>query len=380
VERLPKLRIQRGYWICNPTVEGKRRCWSLGRVDQVSEVEAKQELRERLNLLPGASSSNSQNVDEAIASFLEDAEKIYRRNDGTPTGEADNLLYGLQPFSDLFGALKVSAVVPAHFKIFGKAQMQADVSRQTINKRIGQIKRFLLWCKNEGYGNSYDACRDVQGMRAGRGAREAKAIHAVPWATVEQTLPHLPPTVQAMIRVQHAAAMRPEEICSIRLCDLEMKGEVWLYVPPWHKNEHRGRQRRIHLGPDAQIHLKPYITPSNPRAPLFSPAQAVAERRGKLPKKRIGASYDTRSYRRAIWYACSKAFPVPEHCDNVQAWLKANRWSPNRLRKTKLDEIASKHGKQAAKAYAGHSRVEVTQDHYLSQDDTLAISVAKMVG
>jgi integrase len=85
-----------------------------------------------------------------------------------------------------------------------------------------------------------------------------------------------------------------------------------------------------------------------------------------MPRKRIGACYDTRSYRKAIWYACDKAGLA--------------RWSPNRLRKLGLDLVEKAMGKQAAKAAAGHSRVETTQDYYLSGNDAAARAVAEAMG
>jgi integrase len=174
--------------------------------------------------------------------------------------------------------------------------------------------------------------------------------------------------------------MRPEEVCSIRMVDIDMSyARCWIYVPLWHKNLHRGIQRRIPIGPIGQELIKPYMVGRAMDQPLFSPREAVRERRGKMPRQRIGFAYDTRSYRQAIWLACDKAFPMPDGADR-KAWLREHRWSPNRLRKLSLDGIEQQFGKQAAKAYAGHSRVETTQDFYLTQDDSLARSVAEKVG
>jgi hypothetical protein len=161
--------------------------------------------------------------------------------------------------------------------------------------------------------------------------------------------------------------------------DINMAGTIWVYTPAWHKNAHRNQERRIYLGPKAQEILKPHITGKPLDAALFSPREAVKERRGKMPRARITDCYDTRSYRKAIWYACDKAFPMPEGEDRVR-WVREHRWSPNRLRKLGLDTVQKAMGKQAAKAYAGHSRVETTQDHYLTQDETLAIKVAEKCG
>jgi integrase len=277
-------------------------------------------------------------------------------------------MYALNPLLDIYGGIDAQDFNPTHLDGYVEAQKDDDVSRQTINKRIGIIKRMLKWAKNKRVTRAphpYDECRDFEGAKAGKGFREAPRIPAVPQTIVDATLPHLPPTVQTMIKLQIHGRMRPEEVCSLRLCDIDRTQSPWLYRPVWHKNLHRGQERRIFLGAECQALLTPYLDGAAD-APVFSPRAAVGERRGKLPRKRIGACYDTRSYRKAIWYACDKAGLA--------------RWSPNRLRKLGLDMVEKALGKQAAKAAAGHSRVETTQDYYLSGNDAAARAVAEAMG
>lgn len=402
-----------GYWKAWPTVDGRRRQWSFGSIAEASEQQAQTALKERLNSRRGASNTSRHTVDALIERYLEHAREFYVRDDGRPTGEADNLYYGLAPLVALFGKARADDMRPRHIDVFVKSQKRDDVSRQMINTRIRMIKRLLKWGKNKELVTPapLDACRDYESLKAGKGFREAKSIRAVPAAQVEQTLRFLPVTIRAMVQLQQTTAMRPEEVCALRLMDIDMGQSPWLYVPEWHKKKWRGQQRRIFLGPNAREILKPFLIPGNTLAPIFSPRQAIKERRGKMPSPRmVGEFYDTRSYRKAIWYACDQAFPLPEilrrlrveangrkrwrlesvaewrkrigeeKVEEARGWRKENRWSPNQLRKSGLDAVRRIHGKQAAKSIAGHSRVETTQDFYLSQDDELAQKVAEKAG
>jgi hypothetical protein len=88
--------------------------------------------------------------------------------------------------------------------------------------------------------------RAVPNLRKGRcEARESEPVRPVDEAEVEAGLPFRTPTVQAMVRLQRLPGMRPEEVCSLRACDLDRTGEVWLYRPGRHKTQHRGKERAV---------------------------------------------------------------------------------------------------------------------------------------
>jgi integrase len=145
-----------------------------------------------------------------------------------------------------------------------------------------------------------------------------------------------------------------------------MSGPIWTYRPASHKNKHRGLDRVIFLGPQAQEVIKPFLT-TNLEAYLFSPrayVDAMHRRRAEQRKtkrtpselkrcrkpkpRRVPAErYNRRSYRVAIIRACQKA-KVPE-------------WSPLQLRHTAATAIRAKYGVEAAKVILGHTKVETTQ-------------------
>jgi integrase len=98
------------------------------------------------------------------------------------------------------------------------------------------------------------------------------------------------------------------------------------------------------------------------------------------PKKRPGDVYTVESYRRAIAYACHRAFPHPhlsrltrkdwnnmtvEKRDACRAelreWQAAHRWHPHRLRHSAATRLRREFGLDVARAVLGHSSPVVTE-------------------
>jgi integrase len=151
----------------------------------------------------------------------------------------------------------------------------------------------------------------------------------------------------------------------MRAIDLTMSGPVWTYCPATHKNKHRGLDRVIFLGPQAQETVKPFLT-TNLEAYLFSPRAYVEDlrrrraeqrktkrtpselRRRKAKPRRVPAErYNRRSYRLAIVRACQKA--------------GVTEWSPLQLRHSAATAIRARYGVEAAKVILGHTKVETSQ-------------------
>jgi integrase len=80
--------------------------------------------------------------------------------------------------------------------------------------------------------------------------------------------PNLLPTVAAMVQVQRKSAMRPSEVCRMRVGDIDMSGEIWLYRPVAHKGSWRDDdeeyEREIALGKPEQAILLPYLEGKSP--------------------------------------------------------------------------------------------------------------------
>lgn len=361
-------------------------------------------------------------------------EGMYVREDGTQTGEATNILHGLQPLIRLYGKMPAGQMRPRHLWGFCEAQAKAKVSRSVINKRIQHIKRMLEWAKNEELIppvqseteqvpiGAHDACRDFSLLKKGRPVRgsgtvprEAEPVEAVAEETVNQTKACLPPTIATMIDLQLAASMRPAEVCGLKMSMVDIQRTPWLYEPRQHKTAHHKKRRRIYFGPKARVLLTPYLLRDRETF-VFRPVDAVAEA-GDMDIRGTALSFTTRTYRDAIWKACDRAFPAPEDIRGAflalkrakakaiarkaagkpakapekslvkraaaeAAWRSSHRWSPNQLRHSGLSEIVEREmaaAKDRARAVAGHGSAQTTET-YLSISDELAAAVMEQAG
>lgn len=204
-------------------------------------------------------------------------------------------------------------------------------------------------------------------------------------AIVDATLPHLPETVAAMVRLQRLTGARPGEIGFLRPCDIDRSDAVWFYVPHQHKTEHHDKKRMIAIGPQGQAILKPYLQ-RHAESYCFSAAESEERRRLKAqknrktplscgntresnrvvdPKRTFSDYYSVSSYRHAIQRVCRR--------------IGIEKWSPNQLRHSAATEIRKKFGLEAAQVVCGHQSADVTQI-YAERDLELAVRVAQEVG
>ncbi len=340
-------------------------------------------------------------IAELIACYWKFAESHYRKN-GEPTKEIDNIRQACRTLKRLYGSKSVREFGPKSLKAIQQQMIDDNLSRGVINSRVGKIKRMFRWAVSEELApeNLSHALATVQGLQKGRTeAREAIPIGPVDDATVDATLPHLPAVVADMVCLQRLIGCRPSEVCTIRPCDIDRRGDVWLYRPASHKCEHHGRGRTIAIGPRAQAILTPYLfreSTSYCFAPLESERQRKDELRAKRKtkvqpsqadrskqnaKRKPGDHYTRTSYLWAVRRACGRAFPEPDGLkgDDLKAWKKANWWHPNQLRHSLGTEVRQRFGLEAAQVVLGHSKADVTQV-YAERDQRLAVEVARQVG
>ena len=326
-------------------------------------------------------------VNELILAYWRHAEQHYRGPDGTPTKELDNLADALRPLRRLYGHTRARAFGPLALRTVRDEMVRSGLCRSTVNARVNRARRLFKWAVSVELlpPPVYQALQAVPGLRLGRSeAPEAEAVRPVPEEHVERTLPFLPAPVRAMVQVQRLTGCRPGEVMVMRAIDLIMTGPVWDYRPASHKNKHRGMDRIIQIGPQAQAVISPFLTP-NLEAYLFSPrayVEAMHRRRAELRKTRRTPSelkrrrhaeprrvpaerYNRRSYRLAVVRACRRA-GVPE-------------WSPLQLRHAAATAIRAKFGVEAAQVVLGHTKVETTQV-YAERDLGRAAEIMREIG
>ncbi len=350
-------------------------------------------------------------INELVLAYLDFA-KVYYVRAGVPTGEVQNLKYAVTPLVELYGATNVDQFGPVALKAVRQVMIDRDWCRSLVNGRINRIRRVFKWgVENELVPSSVlHGLQAVSGLKFGRcSVRETEPVKPVPDAIVAATCEVAPRVVASMIQLQRLSGMRPGEVVIMRTRDIDTSGRIWRYVPGHHKTEHHGRSRVVYLGPAAQRLLKPLLK-SDLDAYIFTPADALAElalvkrsrrktpvqpsqvlRQRRAKGRRLRSGYTTTTYARAISYACDRAFPHPElsrirasrlnddQLKELDAWQKAHRWSPNRLRHSAATQLRKEFGIEAARVVLGHSSAGVTEI-YAEQDLARAAEIMGRVG
>ncbi len=135
------------------------------------------------------------------------------------------------------------------------------MSRSVVNQNIGRIKRMFRWGVSQELipADVAQSLWAVSGLRQGRSeARESTPVLPVADSIVEATIISLPEVVADMVRIERYTGCRPAEVCMMRPRDIDRTVEPWRYIPQSHKTAHRGRERVIFIGPQAQSILLRY--------------------------------------------------------------------------------------------------------------------------
>ncbi len=361
-------------------------------------------------------------VKELLARYWVHARGYYRDAGGRPTTQLHVLRSALKPLRELYGESRAAEFGPLALKAVRQRMIDLGWSRTTVNQSISRIKQVFRWAvENELLpGGVYHAVQAVSGLRRGRcAAREPEPVGPVPAAMIDAIKPFVPKPVWAMIQLQLLTAARAGEIVAMRPCDIDMSGRVWTYQPAEHKTAHHGHARTIYIGPRAQEVLRPFL--KRPvGAHLFSPAEAMAERREarhkqrktplscgnrpgsnqvEQPTWRPGDAYTVAAYRRAIAYACDRAFPPPKPLTRqpkeslaawgarltaaqrveLAAWRREHRWHPHQLRHNAATELRREFGVETARVILGHRSAAVTEV-YAELDRAKAVEAALQAG
>lgn len=240
-------------------------------------------------------------------------------------------------------------------------------SRSTVNDTIARVRQMFRWAvARELVGpDRLQALQALEPILPGQTkAVERPPVTAVPDEVFEATLPHLSSVLADLLRVARLTGTRPGEICRITARHIDMTKPVWIYSPPRHKNEWRGHERDVAIGPRAQAILRRYIGNRAIDDPLFSPREAIRAR-GRRASPIVRDHYDADSVRRAVERACTDhGLPV---------------WTPNRLRHARLEEVRDQFGLDAAQAVGGHKHARITEIYARNKREK-AVAVALQTG
>jgi integrase len=295
-------------------------------------------------------------------------------------------------------------------------------SRGVVNRKIRRLQNIFRWAVSKELipETVYRTLATVAPLRRNRfQAPETAPVRPVSDAHVNAILPYVSAPGRALIRLQWLTGARAGELVTMRPCDVDIDGEVWIFTPEHHKTEHHGHLRQIDLGPQSQAILKPFL--NRPLDVfLFSPAESAEEHRRRRHEARTtpescgnrpgtnrrsrplrvpAACYTVDSYRRAITRACDRAFPPPPHLarrsgesaaawekrltpeqrSELKAWRKKHRWHPHQLRHAAATRRRKTHGVEAARAVLGHHSIKMTE-LYAEQDRELLRKIVTEVG
>jgi integrase len=340
--------------------------------------------------------SQSETVGELLLEYVRWAKTYYRKN-GKTTSQVTLIKSTGRELRKLFGELPVVAFGSPQLALFrdhlviapSQGQKSEPLARTEINRRVRIVRQMFRWGleKKKTTQTQVAELENVTALFEGRTkARESERRRPVSVEVVNQTLPHLPPILADVVRLQLATAARPSEVLCIRWMDVDTSADVWMFRPLDHKNSHLSKDRVIAIGPQGQAVLSKY-SDVDPEAFIFSPSRSEEQRRiaksskrktpphhgnsvgtnrVKKPRCKPGACYTAASYRRAVERACSVA--------------KVPKWSPYALRHSQATAICNQFGLEVASRVLGHASTTVTRRVYTATATGPAADAARALG
>ena len=195
---------------------------------------------------------------ELVSRYWDFAQTYYVKH-GRPTDEQAGIRVALR---EGYGNTLACEFGPRALVAIQAGLVAAGHCRKYANESLARIKRCFKWgvrCELVPV-MVYQALLTVPGLARGKtSAVDYPPVKPVPIESFEATLQHMPRCLADLLRLQLLCAMRPGEACGIRPVDVDISGDIWVYVPREHKMEHVGRQRRISVGPKGQAVLRPYL-------------------------------------------------------------------------------------------------------------------------
>jgi len=303
-----------------------------------------------------------------VADFWDWAQVHYRRPDGTPTREADNFRAVLRRLRRRYGTLPVTAFGPARLLELRTGLVRENLARRTINGMVRRVRQVFRWgvARELVPAEVLSRLEAVEPLQPGRGGRETSGSRGpVAWSLVEATLPALPPLLRAFVVIAYHTGARRLELARLTTGMLDRSGDVWVATPASHKTAHKGRGRKIYLGPRAQEALAPWLLPDAPSEPIFSPRRADRRQVGRKGERPPGRFYGRSSLDQALRRAVTRAGVEP--------------WTLGQLRHAAAVRLTDAADLEAARQALGHSTAAMTR-HYASAADAHAVDVLRRIG
>jgi integrase len=229
------------------------------------------------------------------------------------------------------------------------------ISRPHINRMVHQVRRMYRWAVESELvaPDTLTSLQAVRPLKAGRtSAPEPTPVRGVSVDDIRATIPHLPPTVGAMVELMRLTGARTGEVRQMRAGEIEMATPVWIFRPSSHKSAHHGKSRQIPLDDPCQAIVMPRLLPFVPDSFVFPSTH--------------GGCYAEGSIRNAVAIACKRAGVA--------------RWHPHQIRHAYLTAVrhALPDDPDAWRAAAGHEHLRTTEI-YAAADTRRAIAAQAAV-
>jgi integrase len=279
--------------------------------------------------------------------------------------------------------MPAGSFTPSCLKHFRQALINSQrFCRNMVNEYTRRIVFMFMWGIEEELveANTAAALKAVKQLPEGYpGTYDNPEREDVPDFVIMATLPFMPPTIQAMVKLQRLTGMRPCEVFNMRVGQIDKSSdpELWLYRLPTHKTQKKTKRKKvIPLSKIEQELIAPYLENKNPDAAVFSPRTAIAERNAERRtnrKTKITPSqaardaaraakpskyrefYNKGSYRLAVKYAIAKGNKVLPDDEKIP------HWTPYQLRHSAATAMENESGLDEAQALLDHSSANTTK-------------------
>jgi integrase len=229
-----------------------------------------------------------------------------------------------------------------------------------VNRNVGRVRTLWRWAEREGLvpRGSWEHLRTLEPLPLNsRKVRHTEKRKPATWDQLVKLLPHVHPTVAAMLEVQWYTGMRPNELVRLRVRDIDRAGPLncWLYLLEQDKSSWRGQGAEpVVFGPRAQQVLLPLLE-RPPDAYLFPPI-----------RKRSSPHFTVASYSQAVRRACVK--------------YGVERFCPYALRHSARQRITRELSLDHARSVLRHKSIGTTNDYGAQVDLHLAAEAARKTG
>jgi integrase len=129
--------------------------------------------------------------------------------------EVEKIKAALRPVREMYGETPVREFDAVPFEAMRLRLVKSGLAVSTIRDRMGTVRRMVQWgvSRRMAPPDSLASIKAVSQLRARRdGVKPSKKVRPAPHEHIEAILPHVSPTIRAMVELQAHTGMRPGEV------------------------------------------------------------------------------------------------------------------------------------------------------------------------